>query len=316
MSTAQQPFRSGDLVVVRSEAEIRQTLDKDGTLDGLPFMPEMLPFCGKRQRVHQTVEKTCIDIPDYAMRRFHQSDVVILDGIRCSGIDHGGCQRDCSVFWRSAWLQRADESPPQEAPQAVDSPAPLRTIRDDGRYFCQSTEILAVTRRLSRWEIIATCGRDVRAGNRTLFEMIGLMAVPLWKKLQRYHLGGEVRGELTETPAESLGLKVGDWVEVKSRREILETLDRRGCNRGLKFSDIMWRFCGKPYRVSGRVERIILEGDGKAVSMRNTVTLEGPICICSGVAFGGCPRGEPVWWREIWLKRVPGPERATKLSGT
>ena len=35
-------LRKGDLVEVRSEEEILRTLDADGKLDGLPFMPEML----------------------------------------------------------------------------------------------------------------------------------------------------------------------------------------------------------------------------------------------------------------------------------
>jgi hypothetical protein len=310
MRTTQPHFRAGDSVEVRSEIEIRQTLDAHGTLDGLPFMPEMLPLCGKQLRVLYTLEKTCIDIPDAAaaMRRFKRSDVVLLDGIRCSGIDHGGCQRGCSVFWRNAWLRRTDaEAPSHGISPMGTSPTPLRTIQDDGRYFCQSTEILAVTRPLARWEIVVTCARDVRAGNRTFFEMIGLMIIPLWKKFRRYHLRGEEWGRRSETPVESLGLEVGEWVEVKSRREILDTLDLKGYNRGLKFSDTLWPFCGKRFRVSGLVQRIILEGTGRAVNLQNTVTLEGLHCVCSGVAFGGCPRGESVWWREIWLKRIPGP---------
>jgi hypothetical protein len=39
--------------------------------------------------------------------------------------------------------------------------------------------------------------------------------------------------------------------------------------------------------------------------LRNTVFLEGSLCGCSCVAFGGCPRGEFAYWREIWLRRVP-----------
>ena len=35
----------GDLVEVRAPEEILRTLDADGTLDHLPFMPEMVEFC-------------------------------------------------------------------------------------------------------------------------------------------------------------------------------------------------------------------------------------------------------------------------------
>ena len=46
-------LRVGEIVEVRSEAEILATLDERGELDGLPFMPEMLDFCGRRFRVHK-----------------------------------------------------------------------------------------------------------------------------------------------------------------------------------------------------------------------------------------------------------------------
>src|ERR1700675_2894438 len=44
-------LRRGDVVEVRSEEEILRTLDPSGKLGALPFMPEMLRFCGKRFRV-------------------------------------------------------------------------------------------------------------------------------------------------------------------------------------------------------------------------------------------------------------------------
>jgi hypothetical protein len=50
-------------VVVRSREEILATLDADGTLDGLPFMPEMLSWCGREHQVERRAEKTCVDVP-------------------------------------------------------------------------------------------------------------------------------------------------------------------------------------------------------------------------------------------------------------
>ena len=52
-------LRVGEVVEVRNEAEILSTLDRDGRLDGLPFMPEMLQFCGQRFRVYKSAHKTC-----------------------------------------------------------------------------------------------------------------------------------------------------------------------------------------------------------------------------------------------------------------
>ena len=43
----------GDWVEVRSKEEILRTLDASGQLDGMPFMPEMVRFCGKRSQVHK-----------------------------------------------------------------------------------------------------------------------------------------------------------------------------------------------------------------------------------------------------------------------
>ena len=52
MGTAHQPeLRTGDWVEVRSESEILATLDENGELDRLPFMPEMRKHCGKRFEV-------------------------------------------------------------------------------------------------------------------------------------------------------------------------------------------------------------------------------------------------------------------------
>jgi hypothetical protein len=41
-------LRVGELVEVRSEHEILATLDENGELKNLPYMPEMLQFCGQR----------------------------------------------------------------------------------------------------------------------------------------------------------------------------------------------------------------------------------------------------------------------------
>jgi hypothetical protein len=50
----------GDWVQVRSAGEIAQILDADSATEGLPFMPEMLPFAGRRFKVVQRAELTCV----------------------------------------------------------------------------------------------------------------------------------------------------------------------------------------------------------------------------------------------------------------
>ncbi len=114
MSTklVEQGFRAGNLVRVRSPGEVLRTLDADGTLDGLPFMPEMGEFCGRQFRVLRRVEKTCCETPQIQMGAFERNDVVLLDRLRCSGVEHGGCQVAHMIFWKEAWLSNAGEKEP------------------------------------------------------------------------------------------------------------------------------------------------------------------------------------------------------------
>src|SRR5262245_31995892 len=95
-------LRAGEWVEVRSVEEILATLDDQQCLDGLPFMPEMLPYCGKRFRVYKSAHKTCDTIQTFAIRRM--DDAVHLDNLRCDGGAHGGCQAGCLLFWKDAWL--------------------------------------------------------------------------------------------------------------------------------------------------------------------------------------------------------------------
>src|SRR5213593_2127960 len=111
-------LRPGDLVEVRAPLEILQTLDGAGTVDGLPFMPEMIEFCGRRFRVSKRVLKTCFSGPMSLMLGFRNNDVVTLDNVRCSGTAHDGCQKACIVFWRDAWLRKIDDV---AVPTTIDS---------------------------------------------------------------------------------------------------------------------------------------------------------------------------------------------------
>ena len=70
-------IRVGDLVEVKPPNEILHTLDADGTLGYLPFMPEMFPFSGRRFRVQRVARKACIEYPGfiYRIREFQGDDV-------------------------------------------------------------------------------------------------------------------------------------------------------------------------------------------------------------------------------------------------
>ena len=52
----------GDWVEVRSKEEIFATLDENGHLEGLPFMPQMTQYCGQRFQVFKRAGKTCSEV--------------------------------------------------------------------------------------------------------------------------------------------------------------------------------------------------------------------------------------------------------------
>ena len=101
----------GEWVEVRSKQEILQTLDKKGRLDGMPFMPQMFEYCGKRFKVYKSAHKTCDHVYTVASRSI--GDAVHLN-LRCDGRAYGGCQHKCLLFWKEAWLKPVspDVSPP------------------------------------------------------------------------------------------------------------------------------------------------------------------------------------------------------------
>ncbi|MEM3702965.1 MAG: hypothetical protein QXX79_00880 [Candidatus Bathyarchaeia archaeon] len=105
---------------------------------------------------------------------------------------------------------------------------------------------------------------------------------------------------------DALNLQPGEWVEVRSVKEIFATLDAQGKLKGLRFTPEMVKFCGKRFRVYKRLEKIILEATGELRRIKTpTVLLEG--VFCDGKAHGGCDRSCFCFWREAWLKRASPP---------
>src|SRR3954453_12921045 len=105
-SADKRPLRPGDIVEVRSPAEILATLDSSATLDKMPFMPEMVSHVGRRYTVTRRVDKICDTIASTGSRRMHAT--VYLEDLRCDGSDHGGCQAGCKLYWKEAWLRGVD----------------------------------------------------------------------------------------------------------------------------------------------------------------------------------------------------------------
>src|SRR5258708_22631488 len=95
---------AGDWVEVRGKEEILSTLDDRGQLDGMPFMPEMLQYCGRRFQVHKRAHKTCDYSTPYPYRVRRLDGTVHLN-TRCDVAAHGGCQAGCLLYWKQAWLK-------------------------------------------------------------------------------------------------------------------------------------------------------------------------------------------------------------------
>jgi len=97
----------GDMVEVRSLREITSTLDEKGKFKGLYFMPEMEEFCGKQFKIFKIAEK--IKLETNGELRKLRSPSYFLEGVHCSGIFQGGCDRACFHYWREEWLIKVSE---------------------------------------------------------------------------------------------------------------------------------------------------------------------------------------------------------------
>jgi hypothetical protein len=334
-------FRVGDVVEVRSRDEILSTLDRNGRLEALPFMPEMLAFSGQRFQVTKRAIKLCDTINSTGMKRMHNA--VHLADLRCDGSAHGGCQAGCLLYWKEAWLKQV---PPESAEAAAGpsgaaaepTPTPasgqgpactmemlMAATRGDASahlpaeevFSCQATELdKAATEHINWWDV-RQYARDVTVGNATLLRMLRSVLIMLFNKFQaanRKFLPGKllirngrnfpfIDGKLTRTPREVLGLRPGELVQVKTKSEILGTLDRNNTNRGLSFDTEMLKYCGRTARVLRRVERIIDEKTGRMLRLRgDCIILEGAVCTADYNQY--CPRGIYPYWREIWLRRI------------
>jgi hypothetical protein len=334
-------LRVGEAVEVRSRREILSTLDANGRLDGLPFMPEMLAFCGQRFRVDKRAIKLCDTIHSTGMKRMHNA--VHLQGLRCDGSAHGGCQAGCLLYWKEEWLRRVPSESAEATTSPADSvaeraPAPasgqepactmellMAATRQDGgadmsveeRFSCQATELDDAAPEHIDWWDLRQYVRDVVAGNATPTRMLRSVLIMLFNKFQAANRkffprmllirNGRsfpfVDGKLTRTPREVLDLQPGELVQVKPKSEIVRTLDRNNTNRGLSFDTEMLRYCGRQARVLRRVERIIDEKTGRMLRLGgDCIILENVVCAADYNQY--CPRGIYPYWREIWLRRV------------
>ena len=316
----QEELYRGDLVEVRGPAEILATLDESGALAGLPFMPEMVVYCGRRFAVDRRADKVCDTVKYTGSRRV--PNAVLLEDLRCDGSEHQGCQAECRIFWKEAWLRKvapnARPAPPfplSEAHALIERASQnTRSKVENGgkvetRYRCQNTDILHYSDFLNVWDPRPYV-REYTSGNVSLFHFVQVTSrAAVTEPLRKLGYVPEIHLPGAAAPGdkfEPLNLQPGELVRVKSKEEIAKTLTPEGRHRGMWFDREMLPYCGGVYRVRQRIGRFINERDGKLVVMKNQpVTLDRVVCsgdrsICRWL----CPRAVYPFWHECWLERV------------
>jgi len=300
-------LKTGEMVWVRTFPEIIAALDKDGNSEGLPFMPEMQRYCGRNYVIAAIMTKICSG--GEGMRQVVGEPLIRLEDLRCDGTDHDNCSRLCSLLWKPSWL-RPDGRKRLKTEGEIGPVAggwPFRTTTIAGAYVCQVTALSGATALITVPGKLRLALSDVACGEWGAPAFVGSYSRALLQRLRA--MTRRSPSKLTgakPTPVEVLALEPGELVEVKSFSKIAATLDRRNRNRGLEFSSYMLPYCGRRYRVKARVHAFIDERTGLMRELANTVVLEG--VTCGGDTTSGlCRRSEYLYWREIWLRRTPGP---------
>src|ERR1700722_13972258 len=339
MNSNKHKLRVGEWVEIRSKEEILRTLDCNGQLDGMPFMPEMFAFCGKRFQVYKRAHKTCDTV--FPIRGRRVDDAVHLE-TRCDGSAHGGCQAGCLIFWKMAWVRPPDggladdrhfiRQPPDSPTECTQKDVCARSqteVAGETVYSCQATQLPYATKQLEWWDVRQYV-EDYTSGNVGLWRIIcgvtyslyhsiiqagiGLGPAmrwfydrfhPLWKGTPFPQKSGTIPDGET-TPALRLDLRPGELVRIKSQEEILKTLNTSNFNRGLYWDAEEVVYCGGIHKVLASVTKIIDEKTGKMQEMKT------PCIILDSVACQSryskcrmfCPRSIYAYWREIWLERL------------
>jgi hypothetical protein len=319
MITATGKLRKGDVVEVRTAAEILATLDDRGELDALPFMPEMVALCGRRFTVAARTDRICDTITGGWGSR-SMADTVVLDAATCDGSGHGGCGAACLIYWKESWLRVYDAGTDGTVPASDDSARDAlltlaeRSVMSEGvgkpiRFRCQATQAIEASHPIS--------GKDPRtyvpavtSGNVSVTHFVRVMArAVVMESAKRLRLlpNPPLRGDSAKSPRmPRLDLEPGEWVRIKSPEEIRSTLNDKGKNRGLWFDREMLQLCGQVFQVRHRVERLIDDRTGEMIELSSDcVALEGT--TCSGEHSVGrwfCSRSIYPYWREAWLERV------------
>ncbi len=304
-------FVVGDAVRVRSLAEVRATLDADGGLDGLPFMAEMVRYCGRETRVFRCLDK----VLDYRRTRRLRNlrGCVLLVDMRCDGGQHGGCEAACHTIWKVDWLERikggaiSTDLEMGNPTFSADSAARQSATGGEQTYSCQFTCLHQATG-VMKWWHFGKALKPLASGNISFASFLVGLLTRTFNALQGFRGGigyppRPLPGAKRDEPAGTRPLSAGDAVVVKSTAEITGTLDLNSRNRGLWFDVDMFKHCGHEHVVRGRIERILDAATGSMLSMKTScIVLDGVEYSGEYLWFGS--QHELLFWREAWLERA------------
>ena len=255
-SKAVRPIRSrrmkaGDVVALRTPSEILATLDESGATDGLPVLCQRCCNSSAERFVFRLrVERAC-DTLTWGVRRL--PDAVLLDDLRCDGHAHGGCQYGCRLYWKEAvveagrcgWVARG-RARIDTSYAALERLVGQNVERDasaaEERIFrCQATDWFGASEPIGWWNVRwffnqSTCGdvgfwQFLRTMARIVLDAIGrrLHLIPPEEYLKR---DPSIK-PLDPQPVR--GLAPGTLVKIRSKEEIVRTLDTNNKNNGLLF---------------------------------------------------------------------------------
>jgi hypothetical protein len=206
MKTKKRKLRVGDWVEVRGKEEILKTLDRHGQLDGMPFMPEMFAFCGRKFQVYKRAHKTCDTVFPVRGRRVDRA--VHLE-TRCDGNAHGGCQAGCLLFWKEAWLKPINDGSSDEAVARIELRSEYaedvsraecsesivwgraQIAEPDGgppTYMCQATQLPYATTYLAWWDVRQYL-EDYWSGNAGLWRILKGLMYSMYYNLSQVGIG-------------------------------------------------------------------------------------------------------------------------------
>ncbi|MDB2686039.1 hypothetical protein N9Y42_02405 [Mariniblastus sp.] len=298
-------FRVGDRVQVAHAEHILSTLDSNCRFEGLPFMPQMVSFCGQELTVTRWVNNVCYPVQGGADFG-NLTNSVLLNVDRCDGSSFGGCQMACPLIWKTEWL--TSNTSQNETTDGLNAPEAVKQLNDfaaanamnSGLVTCQATQLHQITHRRNRLNV----EQYVDEVNLNRVSATALATSFCGGMLGR--VTGSKRpivGTLKRTPISDLQLVPGDAVTVKSQSDIIKTLDTNGKNRGLWFDPVMLRYCRQKLKVTERITTLVDETSGQIRQLKvPSVVLEDLQCDPTARRF--CSRLLHLFWREAWLERA------------